>query len=295
MRAGALVLIKGAGDLATGCAVRLSRSGFGVVMTELPAPTAVRRAVAFSEASVAGTAIVEGVIARRVEGASAARAVLRRGGVAVLVDPGGERVARLAPAAVVDARMAKENLGTTLGEAPVVVGLGPGFVAGRDVHAVIETNRGHDLGRVILEGAAEPNTGIPGDIDGHGAERVLRAPAAGTLRTRRAIGDRVGAGEVVAEVEGQLVRAAIDGVLRGLLRDGDHVRADQKIGDVDPRARPEHCFSVSDKARAVAGGVLEAILYLSNRVKPSAARRRLPTTTRSRRGAPRARSRRARS
>lgn len=293
MSAGPLVLIRGAGDLATGCAVRLHRCGFPVAMTELAEPTAVRRAVAFSEAVVAGRATVEGVVARRVSDVREVPGVLRAGEVAVLVDPEGGAVARLSSAVVVDARMAKRNLGTRLADAPIVIGLGPGFVAGRDVHAVIETNRGHGLGSVILAGEAEPNTGVPGEIGGYGAERLLRAPATGTLHARRGIGDRVEAGSVVGDVDGEPVRATIGGVLRGFLCDGSFVRAGQKIGDVDPRATREHCFTVSDKARAVAGGLLEAILYLSNTAKPSATRLRLPATTRVSRASPRASSRRA--
>jgi xanthine dehydrogenase accessory factor len=288
-----LVLIKGAGDLATGCAVRLSRAGFPVVMTELAAPTAVRRTVAFSEAVLDGVAVVEGVSAQRAQGARAARRLALDGVVAVLVDPGGSAADRLRPSVVVDARMAKVNLGTSRGEAPIVIGLGPGFFAGTDVDAVIETNRGHNLGAALLEGSAEPNTGVPGEVGGYGVERLLRAPASGRLAARVAIGERVEAGTVVGEVAGQPIRARIAGILRGLVRDGADVREGQKIGDVDPRARPEHCFSVSDKARAVAGGVLEAILYFSNTAKPASRRRRLPTTTRVSRGSPRARSARA--
>lgn len=264
-----LVLVRGAGDLATGCAIRLHRCGFAVVMTELAAPTAVRRTVAFSEAVIEGAVVVEGVRARVATTAADARHIVRDGDVAVLVDPTGAVSAPLGPDVVVDARVAKRNLGTSLGDAPIVIGLGPGFVAGRDVHAVIETNRGHALGSVILAGEAEPNTGIPGEIGGFGAERLLRAPASGTLRVRRPIGERIDAGVAVADVEGRAVVARIAGVLRGLLRDGCVVREGQKIGDVDPRARPEHCFTVSDKARAVAGGVLEAILSLGTIREPA--------------------------
>lgn len=283
MSARGLVLIRGAGDLATGCAVRLHRCGFPIVMTELAEPRAVRRTVAFSEAVIDGAAVVEGVRAMRATTAEEARRIARSGDVVVLVDPEGTASAALSARVVVDARMAKKNLGTALGDAAVVIGLGPGFVAGRDVHAVIETNRGHTLGAVILDGAAEPNTGVPGEIGGFGAERLLRAPADGMLRALRRIGDRVEAGERVGEVDGRAVEARTAGVLRGLLRDGSAVRTGQKIGDVDPRARPEHCATVSDKARAVAGGVLEAILYLERTRKPSVSRRRLPTTTHARR------------
>lgn len=276
-----LVVIKGAGDLATGCAVRLARAGFAVVMTELPAPTAVRRTVCFSEAAVQGRAAVEGVYARRVDDARMAQRVAGAGDVAVMVDPRGRAAAQLAPLALVDARMAKRNLGTARDEAPIVIGLGPGFTAGRDVHAVVETNRGHALGQVILRGAAEPNTGVPGEIGGVGSARLLRSPASGTLRCERQIGDRVEAGACVGKVANKPIRAAITGVIRGFLRDGSVVRCGQKIGDIDPRARPEHCDTISDKARAVAGGVLEAILYLSKTKKPASTRLKLPTTTRS--------------
>lgn len=275
-----LVLVKGAGDLATGCAVRLRRSGFPVVMTELDAPTAVRRTVAFSEVVLDGTTVVEGVPGRRVAGPAEARRAALGGEVAVLVDPAGRAAAALRPDVVVDARMAKVNLGTSRREAPIVIGLGPGFVAGRDVHAVVETNRGHNLGAVILEGSAEPNTGVPGEIGGFGAERLLRAPASGRLATRGTIGERVEAGAVVGEVAGRPVCARLAGVVRGLLRDGAQVREGQKIGDVDPRARPEHCFTVSDKARAVAGGVLEALLHFSDTTKPGSARQGVPAATR---------------
>ncbi|MBI2216710.1 MAG: EF2563 family selenium-dependent molybdenum hydroxylase system protein [Candidatus Rokubacteria bacterium] len=260
-----LVLVKGAGDLATGCAVRLARCGFALVMTELANPTTLRRTVAFSEAVHDAEAVVEGVRARRARDTAEARGIVASGDVAVLVDPEGRAVAELEPGVVVDARMAKRNLGTSRREAPIVIGLGPGFSAGDEVHAVVETNRGHALGSVVLAGEAEPNTGVPGEIAGYDVERLLRAPVAGRLSARRRIADRVDAGDVVAEVEGEPVRAQIAGVLRGLVRDASVVRRGQKIGDVDPRARREHCFTVSDKARAVAGGVLEAMLYLSRR------------------------------
>lgn len=265
-----LVLVKGAGDLATGCAVRLRRAGFAIVMTERPDPRAVRRTVAFCEAVALGAAVVEGIEGRLARSPAEARGLARRGVVAVLVDPETRCLAALGPLAVVDARMAKRNLGTSRCEAPVVVGLGPGFTAGRDVHAVVETNRGHRLGAVLLAGEAEPNTGVPGDIEGHTTDRLLRAPAPGRFRALREIGERVAAGELVARVGPHEVRSAIDGVLRGLLRDGLDVTAGAKVGDVDPRARREHCFTVSDKALAVAGGVLEAILHLSTATRARA-------------------------
>ncbi len=256
------ILIKGAGDLATGVAVRLKRAGFQVVMTDLPHPTAVRRTVSFCEAIPDGEAVVEGIHARRAENADAALSIMARGDIAVIADPEARCLEALRPAALVDAILAKRNTGTRMGDAPVVVALGPGFAAGVDCHAVVETMRGHDLGRVIIKGSARPNTGVPGEIGGYTVERLLRAPADGIFEPMRAIGDAVSAGEAVAVVSGQAMRAQISGVLRGLLRSGTPVHTGMKSGDIDPRCAVSHCFSVSDKARAIGGGVLEAILGL---------------------------------
>ncbi len=254
-----LLVIKGAGDLATGVAHRLFRSGFAVVMTELPQPTVIRRPVAFAAAVFDGRTTVEGVTAVRTELEDAA-AVTGQGLVAVVVDPRGEAVRAIKPWAVIDAILAKRNTGTSMSDAPVVVGLGPGFAAGRDVGYVVETARGHYLGRVIEQGEALPDTGVPGLIGGYGSERLLRSPAGGAFRAARAIGDTVAAGEAVGHVAGLPVTAAIGGILRGLIHDGLAVAAGQKIGDIDPRGRSEYCFTISDKARAVGGGVLEALL-----------------------------------
>ncbi len=261
-----LVLVKGGGDLATGVAHRLHRAGFPVVITEIENPTMVRRTVSFAECLYADGWRVEGVASARADGetpaekAENARAILDAGSVPVMVDPRAEVVAHLRPAVVVDAILAKRNLGTRIDDAEVVVGLGPGFTAGVDCHAVIETSRGHDLGRVILEGAAKPNTGVPGPIGGYTTERLLRAPQAGVFTSIAKIGDVVRAGEAVARVDGAEVTSAIDGVLRGLLRDGIEVSAGFKVGDVDPRAEPAHCHTISDKSRAIGGGALEAIM-----------------------------------
>jgi xanthine dehydrogenase accessory factor len=255
-----LVLIKGAGDLATGVAARLFRCGFPVAMTELRHPLMVRRTVAFGEAVYEGEVTVEGITARRAEDAAGARQALSERAVPVLVDPNGSSLEALRPAVLVDAIMAKRNTGTALDQAPVVIALGPGFVAGTDCHAVIETNRGHYLGRVITEGSAEPDTGRPGSIGGKTDERILRAPVAGAVRGMARIGDRVVWGQVVAAVDGHEVHAGTGGVLRGLVRSGALVGPGEKIGDVDPRAAPEHCYVISDKSLAIAGGVLEAIL-----------------------------------
>lgn len=257
-----LVVIKGGGDLATGVAHRLHRAGMWVVVTELAQPTVIRRVVTVAPAVYEGQVEVEGLVARLAETDQEIRAVLAAGQVPVVVDPRGEVITRLHPTAVVDAIMAKRNTGTRITDAPIVIGLGPGFTAGVDVHAVIETNRGHHLGRVILSGSAEPHTGVPAPTAGYTHERVLHAPCEGTFTGKRRIGDPVEAGEVVASVAGEPVVAKIPGVLRGLLADGLLVKAGMKVGDVDPRGVREHCFTISDKARAIGGGVLEAILYL---------------------------------
>ena len=258
-----LVLIRGAGDIASGVALRLHRAGLQVVMTDLPRPTAIRRTVCFSQAVVLGRWTVEDVTAVRIEAPEAAAAVLAAGAIPVLADPEGRCIAALRPDAVVDAILAKRNVGTAVTDAPVVVAVGPGFTAGVDCHAVVETMRGHDLGRVIYRGSAQPNTNIPGLIGGYAGERVLRAPADGVFRACREIGDRMEAGDVAGHVDGVPMVCTIGGTLRGLLADGTPVRRGMKSGDVDPRCRPEYCTRASDKALAVGGGVLEAILRLS--------------------------------
>ena len=249
--------------MATGIALRLKRAHISVIMTDIPAPTAIRRTVAFSQAIVLGETKVEDVTARRVETPEAAMALLQENVVPVLADPEGACISILKPDAVVDAILAKRNLGTALTDAPVVIGLGPGFTAGADCHAVVETMRGHTLGRVIYEGSALPNTNIPGLIGGYAGERVLRAPADGIFHQLLDIGAEVKAGDVAGEVNGLPMRCTIDGVVRGILPEGTPVHQGMKSGDVDPRCRPEYCTTASDKALAVGGGVLEAILHLS--------------------------------
>lgn len=258
-----LVLIRGAGDIATGIALRLYRGGLRVVMTDLPRSTAIRRTVCFSQAIVLGETTVEGVRAVRADTASQALERLAEGAVPVLPDPALTCLTSLRPDALVDAILAKKNLGTHITDAPVVVGVGPGFTAGTDCHAVVETMRGHTLGRVIYDGAALPNTNIPGLIGGYAGERVLRAPADGVFHQILNIGDEVKAGDIAGEVDGQPMRCTIGGVLRGLLADGTPVHKGMKSGDVDPRCRPQYCTTASDKALAVGGGVLEAILHFS--------------------------------
>jgi xanthine dehydrogenase accessory factor len=260
------ILIKGGGDLGTGVAYRLHRAGFPVLITELGDPLVVRRTVAFASALHEGRITVEGVTAQRAESVEEARRLCSAGILPVLVDPKGQARLALSPRVLVDAIMAKRNTGTRLSDAPLVVALGPGFTPGVDCHAVVETNRGHNLGRVYWDRPAEPNTGIPGEIGGKGAERVLRAPRDGMLEAVCRIGDRVTTGQVVARVEGDEVFAPFDGILRGLVHEGTVVKAGVKIGDVDPRAEREACFTISDKALAVGGGVVEAVLsWLTDR------------------------------
>lgn len=268
-----IVLIKGGGDLASGVAHRLHRAGLRVAITELEHPTVIRRTVAFANAVFQGQTSVEGVTARLVANPMDVPSAWSEGVIPVLIDPEAQALGVLRPGVLVDAIMAKRNTGTHLADAPIVVALGPGFIAGVDCHAVVETQRGHHLGRVILKGTAAPDTGVPGEVEGYGQERVLRAPAAGVFQGVKEIGDVVKAGDTVALVAGRPVVVSIGGVLRGLLADGLQVRPGMKVGDVDPRGEREHCFTISDKARAIGGGVLEAILYLLLRRGPQAIHR----------------------
>lgn len=258
-----LVVIRGAGDIATGIALRLYRAGMQVVMCDLPQPTSIRRTVCFSEAIRLGETTIEGVRGVLCEDAEAARLAAQSACVAVMADPKASCVLDLHPDVLVDAILAKRNLGTTRGMAPVVIGVGPGFTAQVDVDAAVETMRGHYLGRVYYTGSPLPNTAIPGLIGGYAGERVLRAPADGTFAPCVEIGDEVKAGAVCGTVAGEPMVATIDGVVRGLLQEGVPVTRGMKSGDVDPRCHPEYITMASDKALAVGGGVLEAILNLT--------------------------------
>lgn len=260
-----LIIVRGGGDLATGTIHKLYKCGFSVLILEAEAPSAIRRNVSFSEAVYAGQHTVEGVTCYRVDSVSQAKSALAEGKLAVLIDPKGNAISELQPLAVVDAILAKKNLGTHRQMAPITIALGPGFEAGDDVDAVIETKRGHDLGRVIRSGWAAPNTGIPGMINGYSRERVIYSPEAGTLRNVRQITDTVCKGDVIAGIETQNglipVIATMDGLLRGLLRDGYPITKNFKIADIDPRPDEyRNCFTISDKARCIAGGVLEALM-----------------------------------
>lgn len=255
------VLIRGAGDLASGVAAQLHRTGWRILMTELPQPLSVRCAVCFSRAVYEGSCRVEEIEARRIDSLPQWEK-LPQAAIAVTVADYRSVLQALRPSLVVDAIMAKTNQGLSIHDAKIVVALGPGFCAGRDCHAVIETQRGPGLGRPIYQGPASADTGVPGLIGGVALARVLRAPAAGSIRRCSAIGDRVIAGQTVARVGEAPLRSAIDGVLRGLLPEGTLVTPQMKCGDVDPRGRRELCFAISDKALAVGAGVLQAIARL---------------------------------
>lgn len=303
-----LIICRGAGDLATGIIHRLHRAGHRVIALETDYPAAIRRQVSFCEAVYDGSTAVEGVTARLVPAltdaetdtetysgindtpvahiasekwdSSAIEAVLEAGEVPLLIDPKGESIALLKPDVVVDAIIAKKNLGTTINMAPLVIGVGPGFTAGHDVHLVIESMRGHNLARIITDGMAQPNTGVPGNIAGFTSERVIHAPAVGYIHDVRKIGDIVQKGDEIARIypdkesydnalsEYVPVNATITGIIRGLIREGYYFREGFKIADIDPReSELSNCFTISDKARSIAGSVLEAVSAFEHGVK----------------------------
>lgn len=270
-----LVVLRGGGDLGSGVAYRLHKVGYPLLITELAAPLLVRRSVAFGSAVLDGQVTVEDITARHAHNLDEARQIIAAGQIPVMVVSGKdgphEAWRALAPQVVVDVRMAKRNIDTRLDDAPLVIALGPGFTAGQDCHAVIETNRGHWLGRVIWQGPAEPDTGLPGKVKGQQHTRVLRAPAAGQVQPHFQIGDTIKQDDVVATVAGQPVVASFAGVLRGIIHPTVRVWPGLKIGDLDPRGQRAHCFSISDKSLAVGGGVLEAIL--TRRILPASVER----------------------
>ena len=256
-----IICIKGAGELASAVAWRLYMANMRkIIMMECPRPLAVRRNVSFCEAVYDGTNEVESVKADLCNDVDGVKRCWQNETIAVVVDPTWQMLTQLPANVVVDAVLAKKNLGTTMDEAQLVIGLGPGFIAGHDVGVVVETNRGHNLGRILTSGSAEPNTGIPGNIEGYTQERVLRAPAEGRFRSNKEIGDLVETGEIIGEVDNIGVAAQINGVIRGLIRPNSDVRKGLKIGDIDPRGEKDYCYTISDKARAISGSVLEAIL-----------------------------------
>jgi len=257
-----IVIVRGGGDIASGIIHRLHRAGFKVVVLEIENPLTIRRKVSFSEAIYAEETEVEGVKGVLAKNLDDIKDILKKGFIPVYIDPKGDIIKELKPLAVVDAILAKRNLGTTKGMAPITIGVGPGFEAGVDVDLVVETQRGHNLGRVINRGKPAENTGIPGEVMGYREERVLRATGDGIVKSFYKIGDKVKIGDIICQVGESQVAAEIDGVLRGIIKEGLYVHRGLKIGDIDPRNIVEYAFTISDKARAVGGGILEGILYL---------------------------------
>jgi xanthine dehydrogenase accessory factor len=260
-----VVVVRGGGDLATGTIHKLHRCGFRVLVLEVPNPTAIRRKVSFSEAIYDGKIEIEGVTGVHVDDLDKMKEAWNNKNIPLMIDPKGRWIKEVKPNIVVDAIMAKKNLGTTKNMADMTIALGPGFAAGEDVDVVIETARGHDLGRLILKGEAKKNTGIPGVIGGYSKERVLHSPCDGNMKNSKAIGDIVKKGETIACVGNTPIKATISGILRGIIRNGSLVKKGLKIGDIDPRlSEINNCYTISDKARNIAGGVLEAIFYMKN-------------------------------
>jgi len=261
-----LVIIRGGGDLASGVAVRLFRAGFPLMILEIERPTVIRLPVSFARAVYEGKVMVEEIEAVLIPSWEKAEDIIKKGKIPVLIDPEGSCIEKLSPTVIVDAILAKRNLGTRINQAPLVIGLGPGFTAGEDVNVVIETKRGHYLGRIYYQGQAVPDTGVPGEVGGESKRRLLRAPTEGKIVPLHQIGDLVKAGEIIAEVEGVPLNAEISGVLRGLIYPQSVVARGMKVGDIDPRGVREYCFTVSDKARSLGGGVLEVICtYLTKK------------------------------
>lgn len=261
-----LVIVRGGGDIATGTIQKLHRAGFKTLVLEISKPSAIRREVSFCEAIYDGEMEIEGECAKLCNSFDEIETIWNEKKIPIIIDPQGKSIEILKPTVVVDAILAKKNCGTTKKMAPIVIGLGPGFTAGEDVDIVIETMRGHTLGKLIFSGKPMANTGTPGIIRGIGKERVIYSPCAGIIKNICKIGDMVEKNQVIATVDGAEVLATISGVLRGLIRDGFEVPEKFKIADIDPREEEqENCFTISDKARAIGGAVLEAILYLKNK------------------------------
>jgi xanthine dehydrogenase accessory factor len=263
---GRVAVVRGGGDIASGTIQKLHRSGFRILILEIERPTFIRREVCYGEAVYEGEFTLEGITSKFVKELNELNAVWQEGKIPVLVDEQGYSIEKLKPKIVVDAILAKKNLGTHINMADITIALGPGFRAGKDVHAVIETMRGHNLGKLIFKGEAVKNTGVPGDIKGFSRERVIYSPSTGVINNERDIGEIVKRNDILAYIENIEVRATIDGVLRGIIRNKSFVKEGLKIADIDPRlSEKENCFTISDKARAIGGAVLEAVLYLMNK------------------------------
>ena len=261
-----LIIIRGGGDIASGVIQKFHRSGFEVVVLEVEKPSFIRRTVCYGEAVYKNEFILEESKAILSHGIDGINRILKGGDIAVVIDPDGKLISKLKPLAVVDAILAKKNLGTTIDMAPITIGLGPGFEAGKDVNVAVETMRGHDLGKLIFSGVAKKNTGIPGMIDGYAQERVIYSKVDGIIKNIKNIGDIIKKDEIIAIIDNIPVKSPITGVLRGLIRDGYRVSYGFKIGDIDPREEEQkNCFTISDKARNIGGSVLEAVLFLKNK------------------------------
>ena len=261
------ILIKGAGDLASGIAWRLKRAGFDIIMTEIKWPLTVRLTVAYSNAVYENEVIIENIQGKLVNSYDEAKKILAQDMIAVIVDEEAKIKDEYKPDIIIDAIMAKKNINTKIDDAPIVIAIGPGFVAEKDCDYVVETKRGHFLGKVIESGSAIKNTGVPGNIGGYTTERIIRANGAGKFKSVAKIGDFVHKGEIVALVDDRKIVAQLDGIVRGMLHDDIVVTDKMKCGDIDPRAEKSHCFSISDKSRAIGGGALEAVLYGLNKLK----------------------------
>ncbi len=265
---GEVVIVKSGGDIASGIIQKLHRTGFRVLVLEMEHPTSIRRTVCFSEAVYEGKMELEGITSVLVKNIVEIYHAWANDFVPVIVDSKEEYIEKFNPIAVVDAIIAKKNTGMHKNIAPITVGIGPGFEAGKDVSVVIESNRGHNLGRLIFEGFSEPNTGMPGNIAGYTTERVLYSPEDGTINLNHEIGDVLKSGDIIGSVNGQCITSKIDGILRGIIREGTHVTKGMKIGDVDPRIEQiKNCYTISDKARAIGGAVLEAIIIEMRKIK----------------------------
>ena len=267
-----IIVVRGGGDIASGTIHKLHRCGFKVVILEIEKPSAIRRTVCFSEAIYEGQSIIEGLVCKKANDLGEVYTILNKKNIPIIIDPLGKLIKQLKPFVVIDAILAKKNMGTTKDMAPITIGLGPGFLAGKDVHIVIETMRGHNLGRIIEQGYAMANTGIPAVVNGVGKERVIYSPIIGNISNVKKIGDMVEKGEVIATIINDKniieVKASIDGILRGIIRDKSKVKKGLKIADIDPRIEEvENSYTISDKARTIAGSVLEAILYLKENYK----------------------------
>lgn len=260
------VVVRGAGDVASGVIRLLCDEDFAVIALEKPDPDCVRRHVCFAEAFYNGEMEVAGVTAVLVKSVDQAIATLNKKRLPLLIDPHAELLPDLKPEVVIDSRMLKQNIDTSCDMAPIVIGLGPGFVAGKNCHAAVETRRGDDLGRVIFDGSPQADTGVPAVVNGVSLKRVLRATTDGTFTAKCDIGDMVKCGQILGDIAGISVVAEIDGVVRGIIHDGLDVSAGQKIGDIDPRGVRELCYRISDKADAIAEGVLSALLALREKM-----------------------------